>query len=212
MKEYRRDVFNTGLEKVRTPWVWEQGQLQESKRTQATWIGGTNEVQAFVCYLMHKLRKLSEHDREEICTRLQIPTSLYQSAYIPRAESDTLSCIQRAIPWSGIREFPIGDYRIDLWIPSIRMAVECDENNHKDYDKNQEKEREDFITHALQCSYIQYNPYAQDFNILDVICKLLKRLSCPAHQALLRQCNWTFFPEWSSFPVPNCKSPEVPEA
>ena len=38
-----------------------------------------------------------------------------------------------------------GPYRIDLYFPEYRLAVECDENNHDDRDPDYERKRARFI-------------------------------------------------------------------
>lgn len=71
------------------------------------------------------------------------------------------------------RQFSMGKYRIDLYFPDYRLAIECDENNHMDRDPILEKIREDYI--LLQGNkIIRYNPNKPHFDISDVIREINK--------------------------------------
>jgi len=73
------------------------------------------------------------------------------------------------------RQFPMGKYKIDLYFPDYRLAVECDENNHIDRDQVLEKIREDYIiSHFIKL--IRYNPNTSHFDLSDVICEINKFL------------------------------------
>lgn len=61
------------------------------------------------------------------------------------------------------------NYRIDLYFPTLKLAIECDENSHCDRDPIAEQKRETLIADALGCTFIRYNPDAPDFNIFKVI-------------------------------------------
>lgn len=36
----------------------------------------------------------------------------------------------------GIRQFKVGKYKIDYYLPSLNIAIEYDENKHKGYTMN----------------------------------------------------------------------------
>jgi len=73
------------------------------------------------------------------------------------------------------RQFPMGKYKIDLYFPDYRLAVECDENNHVDRDPVLEKIREDYIlSHVIKL--IRYNPNTSHFDLSDVIREINKFL------------------------------------
>jgi very-short-patch-repair endonuclease len=68
-----------------------------------------------------------------------------------------------------IQQYPILDYRIDLYFPEYKIAIECDEHNHSDYSKDNDKKRQQYITNALNCNWIRYNPYSKDFDIFQLL-------------------------------------------
>lgn len=66
----------------------------------------------------------------------------------------------------------VGDYRVDLYFPDVKLAVECDENGHQDRDLIYEIKRQNTITRELQCTFIRYNPDSPGFDIFNIIAKI----------------------------------------
>ena len=65
-------------------------------------------------------------------------------------EMATLASLMEAFDGQEmVQQFPIGCYRIDLYFPKHRIAVECDEHGHVDRDTLKEQERQDCITEQL---------------------------------------------------------------
>ena len=74
----------------------------------------------------------------------------------------------------GIRQFRIGNkYRIDYYIPTIKVAIEYDENSHKLYNKDEEIMRETFIKEQLGCKFIRIS---DDYNNNKGIGLVIKKL------------------------------------
>ena len=48
-----------------------------------------------------------------------------------------------------------GDYRIDLYIPSLKVAIEYDEDGHKNYTYEQQELRQKLIEEELGCIFIR---------------------------------------------------------
>ncbi len=57
-------------------------------------------------------------------------------------------------------------YKIDAYIESYNIAIEFDENNHNNYDKNKEIIRENFIKEKLKCRFIRVSNFnTNSYNI-----------------------------------------------
>ena len=88
-------------------------------------------------------------------------------------ENDSIEIIMKTFHGEKIeREFKIGNYRIDLYLPEHKIAVECDEFNHIGRDINYEIFRQKFIEEQLQCTFIGYNPDDKDFDMALVLNKI----------------------------------------
>ena len=107
-----------------------------------------------------------------LCIKLQLPLAIFQ-----RKEVDILETISRAFHnEKSIREYSIGKYRIDLYFPKYKLAVECDENNHRNYEILEEKLRELYIKERLKCTFLRFNPDALGFNVGEPINKILSHI------------------------------------
>jgi hypothetical protein len=67
-------------------------------------------------------------------------------------------------------------YHIDLYIEKYKLAIECDENNHKDRNPLKEKERMEFIINKIGCKFIRFNPDDTNFDITNVINTIIKEI------------------------------------
>lgn len=89
------------------------------------------------------------------------------------AEYETIDVIEAAfVNFGPIRQFAVADYRIDLYLTRLDIAIECDESNHQGYDRDAEKLRIDTISAIKKCVWVRYNPYKTGFNVGEVISRI----------------------------------------
>ena len=87
-----------------------------------------------------------------------------------RKEAGTIYTIQKV--YEGIsmkRQFSIRSYRIELYFPEHKLAIECNEHDRKGRDTKYEIRRQKFIEDQLNCKFLRYNPDAKDFTIESVL-------------------------------------------
>ena len=63
------------------------------------------------------------------------------------------------------KQYPIDKYRIDYYVPEIKLAIEYDENGHRSYNKKREEAREKIIKERLGCDILRISnetEYAQN--------------------------------------------------
>ena len=125
--------------------------------------------------IISRCRKASQADIELLCKLTGISCQVYKCM---RIENDTLQSIIEILPSSTeyYREFPVGGYRIDLFLPFYRLAIECDEYDHKKYQKDLENVREKYIIIHTQCLFIRFNPHEKDFKITKIIQKVVEHM------------------------------------
>ena len=75
-----------------------------------------------------------------------------------------------------IHQFGAGKYRIDLYFPKYKFAIECDEFDYCDRDIEYEVERQKHIEKLLNCIFVRFNPDAKDFFILEVVNKMFVQI------------------------------------
>ncbi len=76
-----------------------------------------------------------------------------------------------------IKQFPCGPYRIDLYFPQQKIAVECDEHGHQNYNTQDELRRQSFVERCLGCTFFRYNPHEKPFNVFILIAQLMPILT-----------------------------------
>ena len=92
-----------------------------------------------------------------------------------RKEAGTIHTIQKVFEGISMKQqFSIGSYRIELYLIEHKLAIECDEHDHKDRDINYEVKQQKFIEDQINCKFICYNPDAKYFTIKSVLNKIFK--------------------------------------
>jgi very-short-patch-repair endonuclease len=91
-------------------------------------------------------------------------------------ENSTIGFISNALKplFEMKREYVIGDYRVDMYIPTLNVCLECDEFGHMSYNSDAEVTRQRFIETKLSCTFIRFNPNQSGFDISDVIKDILR--------------------------------------
>jgi len=72
------------------------------------------------------------------------------------------------------RQYKVLSYFIDLYIPEYKLAIECDEYNHKHYDRDKDINRQEIIEKKLKCQFIRFNPDDADFKLLILTSNILQ--------------------------------------
>ncbi len=70
----------------------------------------------------------------------------------------------------------VASYRIDLYLPSQKLAIEIDENNHTDRDPSYERAREERIQEELGCKFLRINPDASDFKLSSCVGRIMREV------------------------------------
>lgn len=73
---------------------------------------------------------------------------------------------------SYILQYPVDNYKIDLYIPEYSIAIEIDEEAHR-YKKDYDKIRQNYIENQIHCKFIRVN---EGESCGSVIARLVKEL------------------------------------
>lgn len=150
-------------------------------RTKYPTLGGVQEVtvinESGVCQLIQKSRNVSTELKEKLLKILfpnkdiVIATSRKEIEFIEQLE-ESLKAFDVI---DGIKQYPIFNYRIDFYIPSLNIAIEYDENGHNNYTYEQQEGRQKEIEDKLKCRFIRVTDYESDlYNIGYVIKKIFE--------------------------------------
>jgi very-short-patch-repair endonuclease len=102
---------------------------------------------------------------------------LKQTNIIMTLENSTIGFMCKVLESSTpvVREYKIGPYRVDLFIPAIKMVVECDEMGHERYDASAEIRRNEYLEHAGY-NVIRFNPNDESFDFSAILSQVVKYL------------------------------------
>jgi len=113
---------------------------------------------------------------------------LYVRLKIDRKEQKYIGMIKEAFRHEHMKtQYSVSNYRIDLFFPKYRIAVECDEHGHRDRDPYEEQKREEHIKSKLSCVFLRFNPDIPNFSIFKVINDLIRLMYSEDDMYLLEQ-------------------------
>jgi len=100
-----------------------------------------------------------------------------QSRHVTRIESNVTAIVSASL--AGIvpihTQHHVEGYKVDIYIPSLKLAIEIDEYGHEGYDPLGEIFRELIISKTRDCEFIRWNAHAHDANVGTLINEVLRR-------------------------------------
>ena len=133
---------------------------------------GGKQKQIFVTRL--GLKKVLANSKKANAAQLSESLGLEMCIYT-KVEASHIGNIRKAFKdVLSIDEYGVGRYNVDLYFPPLNLVIECDQKNHNHYNRQTEKERENYIKDKLGCTFIRFNPDEPGFMIGDVIYKISK--------------------------------------
>ena len=76
-----------------------------------------------------------------------------------------------------LNQFNTDGYRINLYFPRHKLAVDCDEFGHKERDIEYEVRRQKYIENKLGFHFVRFNTHARGFNIFEVAYRVFSCIS-----------------------------------
>lgn len=108
--------------------------------------------------------------------------------HIPCKEQLTIGFISKALQvFQPKTQFWVFKYRIDLYFPVQRLAIECDEFDHTNYNIKKDSERQKNIENKLNCTFIRFNPDNKEFKIEYIINEILEFLLKKVYESLINK-------------------------
>jgi very-short-patch-repair endonuclease len=90
-------------------------------------------------------------------------------------EQEYIQIIKNAFShYESVTQYRVLGYNVDLYLPELQLAIECDEHGHKYYTRSdQDGQRQSEIENYLGCRFIRFNPDEPGFNIGKVINEIM---------------------------------------
>jgi very-short-patch-repair endonuclease len=133
--------------------------------------GGQNRLQYTLSKECIELIKNSYNLKHRYVTKVN---SLTQTNVIMTLENSTIGFLCNSLKniTDTCRQYKVGSYYVDLYIPKLNIVVECDEDGHKGRNAIEEHTREEFIKAKLGCEFIRFNPNNKSFDLSEIINKI----------------------------------------
>ena len=92
-------------------------------------------------------------------------------------ETKTLAALAEIFKGEDITfQFPVGPYRVDMYMPAYNIVVECDEHGHRRYNKEHEDTRTQYIEDAIGCRFVRFDPDGECFSIFQAANQVLRAI------------------------------------
>ena len=105
-------------------------------------------------------------------------------------ETKTLAALAEIFKGEDITfQFPVGPYRVDMYLPAYNIVVECDEHGHRRYNKEHEDMRSQYIEDTIGCCFVRFDPDGKCFSIFPTANQVFRAICCC--RALSRPLPWT---------------------
>lgn len=124
-----------------------------------------------VSSLIFKSEKLSMDKKIYLAGIFDIPVSYFSRKEIEF--KDELVDFFKSMGLSIESQYGVGRYRVDFYIPYFNLVIEYDEKEHRLYDPNLEKKREEFILNKLNCKMLRLSDRNSNAYNLGLITKEL---------------------------------------
>lgn len=147
-------------------------QLERQNRVRLTKGGAQTVIYLTHCGLMKLLSRSRKPQAIDFCKSVEININNFIS---PTIEAETINIILKCFDSHlMITQYTVKNYKLDLYFPTYKLAVECDEIFHNvKANKENDKQREDEIRENTDdIIFIRYSPYEKDFNIYNLINKI----------------------------------------
>ena len=120
----------------------------------------------FALYLINSAKTISSKCKCQLIQCLGLDNRI---EVIGRREVEFIEELELALqPFGleGLKQYSILNYRIDYYIPKLNIAIEYDENDHKDYSYEKHEGRQLEIEEELGCRFIRVSDkHSNAYNI-----------------------------------------------
>lgn len=145
---------------------------EKTKRENQLYLFTEDCVKAWIC--LARPKKVPNANITKTISDLGITVIKHKASH----EENTIVFLCEALgDYKPIYQYKVKSYRIDLYFPDHKLAIECDENGHSDRDSDKENERQACIEKELECTFYRFNPDAPDFRFSYVLRDILRLLN-----------------------------------
>lgn len=103
------------------------------------------DLKSFITWALQRCRKTKE-EKMNILKQFNVELDEKEAEQISGPiENELLSALEKTCPYKIELQYRIDRYRLDAFIPRLRIGIEIDEHGHASYDASEEKEQEQVL-------------------------------------------------------------------
>lgn len=130
----------------------------KARQTQVVWVIKSDLIPLIITQFTNKNKKY-----------IYVPSEDDYLTSRPKQELKFLNALEDSLkPFNikGIRQYRVLSYRIDYYIPELKIAIEYDESTHNGYNYEEQEGRQEIIEKELDCRFIRVSDKENDnYNI-----------------------------------------------
>lgn len=135
--------------------------------------GGPQKTLMLTAEGLRRLVCKSRSSKADILAK-EIGMEIHSNRFTPQ-ETETMIFLKKSfVGIDMVPQYSCGPYRIDMYLPGYKLAIECDEGSHCGNRLLMDKSREVFIVDKLGCKFIRYRPGDSDFDLATVVGQCFK--------------------------------------
>jgi very-short-patch-repair endonuclease len=114
--------------------------LNKEKSAKQFYMIQKKDLKDFIFKVLKRARK-TKSQKLNLFEKFGIPLSEeeIEELRVP-IECSVLEIFTKACPFEVVLQYRMGKYRLDAYIPRLRLAIQIDENNHSNYCENEERQ------------------------------------------------------------------------
>jgi hypothetical protein len=162
---------------------WDKFNVNDFKQMSNLPYIPVEDVHHFILPIVNRARK-TKTKKEMLLTKFNLQ-NLIKDIKVP-IECSLLDDFSKVCPYPIELQYRIEKYKIDAYIPRLKIAIEIDENGHSSYNPNEEKEYETLLR-DMHIICIRFDPTTQ--TIFDLIKLVWTRTLSPDYKSFVIRDN-----------------------
>jgi len=165
---------------------WEPVDAKESNGPE--WMVSADHLEDFATWCLVRARKTTR-EKVNLLRKLNIKRD---ESKLPEApiEQQVIDELRKMCPYRVDTQHRVGKYRLDAFIPRLRIAIQIDEHDHSGYDTDEEKDYDDAVR-SNNMVLVRFNPHTKDRMVgtpgQELVKRMWERTLSPDYQAFSRE-------------------------
>ena len=147
-----------------------------------------SQLKAFLTWTQQRTRKSSDK-KTALFRKFNIELAPEEVRALPiPVETEVIEFLEKVLPFELETQYRVGQYRLDAFIPRLRLGIHIDEHGHRGYNEKDEKKYDTALRDAnIEC--LRFNPHQKYLHgpALELVRRVWNKTLSPAFGAFVQQ-------------------------